>query len=197
MRRAALLITVFSIISSSLFSIETGFYIPDRTNYETKEGTVYSESEGNAASNLYPVGTILEIKDKNGNSASVYVNDNIEMPPDRRILLNRKAASEIGLLDKGYDDYSVSVVLLGAVEDSKDGGWVKYLVAIEETNEQALLTYDELQKNGMKASANITPGGIEIYARYIPQYQSAQVKKSLSALGYPDAVQMDEENPYL
>ena len=62
MRRAALLITVFSIISSSLFSIGTGFYIPDRTNYETKEGTVYSESEGNAASNLYPVGTILEIK---------------------------------------------------------------------------------------------------------------------------------------
>lgn len=179
-------------------AIGTGFYIPDKTDYINREGTSYSDSENNAASSIYPVGTILEITNQEGNSESVYVNDRTEMPPDRRIMLNRHAASRLGIMESGYDDLSVDVVFIPEQqEDEGNQGWYKFLVSIVDTNEEANNLYSILQSNGLRPSVSIENGRIDVFVRYIPQYQTKGVDTLLETLGYPDAVMMDDENPYL
>ena len=135
--KKGLVFTVLLLSSATIISaIGTGFYIPDKTDYINREGTSYSDSENNAASSIYPIGTILEITNQEGNSESVYVNDRIEMPPDRRIMLNRHAASQLAVMESGYDDLSVEVVFIPEKqEDEGNQGWYKFLVSIVDTNE--------------------------------------------------------------
>lgn len=197
--KKGLVFTVLLLSSATIISaIGTGFYIPDKTDYINREGTSYSDSENNAASSIYPVGTILEITNQEGNSESVYVNDRIEMPPDRRIMLNRHAASRLGIMESGYDDLSVDVVFIPEQqEDEGNQGWYKFLVSIVDTNEEANNLYSILQSNGLRPSVSIENGRIDVFVRYIPQYQTKGVDTLLENLGYPDAVMMDDENPYL
>lgn len=197
--KKGLFFTVLLLSSATIISaIGTGFYIPDKTDYINREGTSYSDSENNAASSIYPVGTILEITNQEGNSESVYVNDRIEMPPDRRIMLNRHAASRLGIMESGYDDLSVDVVFIPEQqEDEGNQGWYKFLVSIVDTNEEANNLYSILQSNGLRPSVSIENGRIDVFVRYIPQYQTKGVDTLLETLGYPDAVMMDDENPYL
>ena len=185
-------------ISSIASAIGIGFYIPDRLGYITSEGTAYSEDENNAASKIYPVGTILEITSKDGIKESVYVNDEVSMPPDRAILLNRHAAENLNILNNGYDDLNVDVIFISDEENEEENqGWYKYLVCIAKTNEEAFSVYTSLLSSSLRPFIAIDSGSIDVYARYIPQYQIDSVKTVLSGLGYPDAVLMDEENPYL
>lgn len=197
--KKGLFFTVLLLSSATIISaIGTGFYIPDKTDYINREGTSYSDSENNAASSIYPVGTILEITNQEGNSESVYVNDRTEMPPDRRIMLNRHAASRLGIMESGYDDLSVDVVFIPEQqEDEGNQGWYKFLVSIVDTNEEANNLYSILQSNGLRPSVSIENGRIDVFVRYIPQYQTKGVDTLLETLGYPDAVMMDDENPYL
>ncbi len=197
--KKGLVFTVLLLSSAAIISaIGTGFYIPDKTDYINREGTSYSDSENNAASSIYPVGTILEITNQEGNSESVYVNDRTEMPPDRRIMLNRHAASRLGIMESGYEDLSVDVVFIPEQqEDEGNQGWYKFLVSIVDTNEEANNLYSILQSNGLRPSVSIENGRIDVFVRYIPQYQTKGVDTLLETLGYPDAVMMDDENPYL
>lgn len=197
--KKGLFFTVLLLSSATIISaIGTGFYIPDKTDYINREGTSYSDSENNAASSIYPVGTILEITNQEGNSESVYVNDRTEMPPDRRIMLNRHAASRLGIMESGYEDLNVEVVFIPEQqEDEGNQGWYKFLVSIVDTNEEANNLYSILQSNGLRPSVSIENGRIDVFVRYIPQYQTKGVDTLLENLGYPDAVMMDDENPYL
>ena len=197
--KKGLVFTVLLLSSATIISaIGTGFYIPDKTDYINREGTSYSDSENNAASSIYPIGTILEITNQEGNSESVYVNDRIEMPPDRRIMLNRHAASQLAVMESGYEDLSVEVVFIPEkLEDEGNQGWYKFLVSIVDTNEEANNLYSILQSNGLKPSVSIENGRIDVFVRYIPQYQTKGVDTLLENLGYPDAVMMDDENPYI
>ena len=181
-----------------LFSVGVGFYVPDRLDYMTAEGTAYSREENNAASITYPVGTILDITGADGKSATVYVNDRMEMPPDREILLNLKAAESLGMINSGYEDLKVEVILSADDESSEENqGWYKYMITSPKTNEEALVLYNTLAENGLRPFAVLNEGVIDMYVRYIPQYQTSQVETLLESLGYPEAVRMDEENPYL
>lgn len=193
---AFLLLTLSPI--SILFSVGVGIYVPDSKDYVTVEGTAYSKDENMAASSEYPVGSILNLSLENGKSESVYVNDIYEMPPDRKILLNEKAAENLGVMDTGYDDFNVEVVLEGEEKDDlATRGWVKYLVATADSNKEAIRIYDSLRANGLKAAAKVNGNTIELYVRFVPQYQAVDMLSFLDSLGYTSTLQMPEVNPYL
>lgn len=198
MRRLFAFTSAFLIVNTMLFSVGAGFYVPDRLDYMTAEGTAYSREENNAASITYPVGTILDITGADGKSATVYVNDRMEMPPDREILLNLKAAESLGMINSGYEDLKIEVILSADDESSEENqGWYKYMLTSPKTNEEALVLYNTLAENGLRPFAVLNESVIDMYVRYIPQYQTSQVETLLESLGYPEAVRMDEENPYL
>ena len=71
------------------------------------------------------------------------------------------------------------------------------MITSPKTNEEALVLYNTLAENGLRPFAVLNEGVIDMYVRYIPQYQTSQVETLLDSLGYPEAVRMDEENPYL
>lgn len=183
---------------SILFSVGVGIYVPDSKDYVTAEGTAYSKDENMAASSEYPVGSILNLSLENGKSESVYVNDIYEMPPDRKILLNAKAAENLGIMATGYDDFDVEIVIAGEEnEDLATRGWVKYLVATAKSNAEALKIYDSLRANGLNAAAKVHGDTIELYVRFVPQYQAIDMLSYLDSLGYTSTLQMPEVNPYL
>ena len=191
-----MLIAILLISSAPiLFSDGIGIYVPDRNGYRTQDGSSYSFEDNTCASNIYTQGSILSIKSDDGSDVLVYVNDIAEMPPDRKILLNTKAANELKIADKGFDNREVSIVLDG--EDEKSAtGWSKFKIAVFETNKDALDAYRLLTASGFKATAAPVENGVELYVRYIPQYQVSTVGNVLNGMGYSNIILMAEENPY-
>lgn len=181
--------------ASILFSDGIGIYVPDRNGYRTQDGSVYTLEENTCASSIYKQGSILSIKACDGSDVLVYVNDIAEMPPDRQILLNTKAAEELEIADKGFDNREVSIVLEGEDEESATG-WSKFKIALFETSRDALDAYKLLTASGFKATAKPVENGIELYVRYIPQYQVGTVSNVLKGMGYNNIMLMAEENPY-
>lgn len=195
MKRSLLAAIVLFCTASYLFCDGIGIYTPDRNGYMAQDGSAYGNEENTCASNTYPVGSILNIKTEDGGDVLVYVNDTSEMPPDRQILLNMKAAEELGIADKGFASRQVSVVLEGE-ETEADTGWSKFRIGTFKTNSEALDAYKTLVANSLKATAMATENGVELYVRYIPQYQVETVRNVLEGMGYKDTVRMIEENPY-
>ncbi len=190
-----LAVIVLFCTASYLFCDGIGIYTPDRNGYLAKDGSAYGNEENTCASSIYPVGSILSIKSEAGDDVLVYVNDISEMPPDRQILLNVKAAEELGIADTGFALRDVSVVLEGE-ESETDTGWSKFKIGTFGTNSEALEAYGALVANSLKATAMATENGVELYVRYIPQYQVEAIRTVLEGMGYAGAVLMSEENPY-
>ena len=94
---------LISAISLSLYAEGIGFYREPHNGYVTEEGTPYSFEASEAASNVYPIGTILSI-----GGEMVYVNDYFPGLPDRTILLNTYAAEKLGVLENGWTRRRVS-----------------------------------------------------------------------------------------
>ena len=191
----AVLLLVFIALSSAL-AVGTGFYVPDRPEYVTTDGSAYSDSEINAASKAYPVDTLLEVS--NGEKTeTVYINDIVEMPADREILLNRKGADAFGISDSGYEDLQVRVILSGQETEEEDPGWIKVKAGTFTSNSEALDLYNAIASSGLTPGAALEDGKISVYARYVPRYMENDVLTMLHDLGCTGVETMAEENPYL
>ena len=182
---------LISAISLSLYAEGIGFYREPHNGYVTEEGTPYSFEASEAASNVYPIGTILSI-----GGEMVYVNDYFPGLPDRTILLNTYAAEKLGVLENGWKDLEVKIDIPTDKEET-DTGWLRYKVATYETNQEAYDAILLLEHNNFKATARRTPEGCSVYISNITAYQAKGFEAQLEEIGFYDYEAESEHNPYL
>ena len=187
----AMSFVLISAISLSLYAEGIGFYREPHNGYVTEEGTPYSYEASEAASSVYPIGTILSV-----GGEMVYVNDYFPGLPDRTILLNTYAAEKLGILDNGWKDLEVKIDIATDREET-DTGWLRYKVATYETNQEAYDAILLLEHNDFKATARRTPEGCSVYISHITAYQAKGFEAQLEELGFYDYVAESEHNPYL
>ncbi|MCB0567946.1 MAG: hypothetical protein KDD01_26540 [Phaeodactylibacter sp.] len=78
------------------------YYADDLQGQATSYGEVYQREGFTAAHPFYPPGTIVRVtRLDNGQSVQVRVNDKMAQDSERRIILSRAAAMEIGLITAG------------------------------------------------------------------------------------------------
>ena len=182
---------LISAISLSLFAEGIGFYTEPYKGYVTEEGTPYSNEASEAASSVYPIGTILSV-----GGEMVYVNDYFPGLPDRTILLNTYAAEKLGILETGWKDLTVNIDIPTDKEET-DTGWLRYKVASYETNQEAYDAILLLAHNNFKATAKRSATGCDVYISHITAYQAKGFEAQLEELGFYDYAAESEHNPYL
>ena len=185
-------------ITSALWADGAGFYLPDSPWYRTTGDEPYSWTEPACASDIYPVNSILTLTDgRTGSTYSVRVNDRVELPPDRDIVLNAAAAAETGLDRVGYMSGDIEVVYHEGQKTLKDGGWWTFDIGTSATAKDAMTTMNILRANNLKPFAEKTAEGVRISVRWIPSYQKNAVEESLAALGFEGVTVEPDVNPYL
>ncbi|HIV98507.1 MAG TPA: hypothetical protein IAB12_01855 [Candidatus Ornithospirochaeta avicola] len=171
----------------SLGATGASIYLEERAEENLQE--VFS-----CLSNDYKRGTVLEIRNnENGKSVLALVSGSAEMMDGVAVLLNQRAASEIGL--DGYADVSISVAIESDEKD-EESGWYKIFIKSVATNEEASLLSALLEENDMKASAVLRDGLIDIYVRYIPLYMLSEQQQKLENMGFTHTYTSMDENPY-
>ncbi|HUY38570.1 MAG TPA: septal ring lytic transglycosylase RlpA family protein [Candidatus Binataceae bacterium] len=97
------------------------WYGPGFNGHRTSTGEIYNQNDLTAASMIYPLGSHVMVTNLNtGRSVEVLINDHGPLKKGRKIDLSHKAATMIGMLDKGTAH--VKIELLSAPPGSRAAG---------------------------------------------------------------------------
>ena len=120
MKRISIALMLLS--TSLLFGAEmASWYIVTEPGYTTDNGTQFSSASSEAASSVYPAGSVLElVSEETGRSTVVTITDSLpELPEGRTLAVTEKAMKELGLMDKGVGKVTERVLRLGKQADDE------------------------------------------------------------------------------
>jgi rare lipoprotein A len=214
MKRTLTFVAIMACTLSTLFAatgttIETGiasWYTSSNSESLTANGEVFDPNGLTAAHKTLKFGSLVRVTNNtNGKSVEVKINDRGPFVEGRVIDLTPKAAKEIGMLETGIANVTLSLVFEPDVPESKysragDTGWYLLQVGAFSSPVTALAQYERISQAGLRPAAELLDGGlVRLSVRWVPAYQLSKAMKTLQSLGFEESkvLKKSEDNPYL
>jgi rare lipoprotein A len=168
------------------------WYGPGFNGHKTSDGQIYNQNDLTAASMIYPLGSRVMVTNLDtGRSVEVKINDHGPLKKGRKIDLSHKAATMIGMLDKGTAH--VKIELLSAPPGSRAvGTQPRFYVQVGSFNssEHAHELSDQLKQYYEDVRIEEVGAGSNHYYRVrmgpFETREAAQARASQAAkIGYP------------
>ena len=199
MKRISIALMLLS--TSLLFGAEmASWYIVTEPGYTTDNGTQFSSASSEAASSVYPAGSVLElVSEETGRSTVVTITDSLpELPEGRTLAVTEKAMKELGLMDKGVGKVTERVLRLGKQADDADSatGWYMYDIGVYQDSQECYRAYKELQESGLKPAIVNEGNALHLYVEYVMAFARDNTEAAIRAIGLEPGEAKVAPNPY-
>ena len=190
--------------SSMLFGAETAsWHIVTEPGYTTHSGTFFAQSSSEAASDSYPMGSVVElVSEETGRSTIVTVTDTLpELPEGRTLAVTERTLRELGLMDKGFGEVEERTLRRGTIETTADAsaetGWYMFDLGIYSDTKDCYDAYMALKANGLRPYVEAEEAGIHLSVRHVMAFQREETAALIREAGLTPGEAFNEPNPYM